>query len=81
MSTEETLQLANDDDRLPGPQTLTVVIRNPAPTVFWGDGPAYRSVHIRLTDDQREMLSLKRVGTDRGRAIYEEVSACFFEPE
>ena len=58
---------------------LTVIIRNDGPLIFCGDSPKYRSVAIKLTDEQLLALSLECVGIDCGRAVVESISTCFLE--
>lgn len=66
--------------KLPG-DTLTVVIRDDSPMIFCGDSPAYRSVQIRLTDEQRAAIRLAWRGSTGGTDIYEDISKVFIEPE
>ena len=51
---------------------LTVIIRDTYPLMHFNDPLTYRSVHINLTPEQLEKLTL--------RHKTEEVSTCFLEP-
>jgi hypothetical protein len=65
--------------RLPG-YVLTVVIRDDSPMVFCNDLPAYRSVRVQLTGEQRKMLALQYTGSSGTSDFYETISHCFIEP-
>jgi len=66
--------------RLPGP-ILTVVIRDDSPAIHLGDSPRYRSVRLRLTEEQRAMIGLRWTGKSGTADKFESVSKCFIEPE
>lgn len=66
-------------DRLPG-TTLTVILRDDSPMIHCNDKPAYRSVRLTLTNEQRNMARLACTGTAGGSPIYESVSCVFIEP-
>jgi len=59
---------------------LTVVIRNDGPVIHCGDSPSYRSVQIKLTDEQIKQLVLSETNRVGVTAYYEEISRCFIEP-
>lgn len=64
------------------PPCLTVIIRDDSPMIHCGDSPAYRSVMINLTDEQKELLRLKYTDTTSGgNHHYEVISKCFLEDE
>lgn len=67
-----------DKTKLPG-NIITVIIRNDASVIFCESSPAYRSVRIELTEEQREKLTLKQVGVNCGHEIFETISQCFIE--
>jgi len=69
----------SEKQRLPG-YVLTVVIRDDSPMVFCGDSPAYRSVRVQLTHEQRKMLALNYLGKSGTVECYEEISNVFIEP-
>jgi len=58
-------------DSISCPDILTVVIRDDSPMIFCGDSPSYRSVQIRLTNEQKSSLNLVE---------YESFSSCWIEP-
>jgi hypothetical protein len=49
---------------------FTVIIRDDDPMIHAGDSPSYRSITLRLTDDQLDTLKLKS---------NEQISKCFIE--
>ena len=61
------------------PDTMTVIIRDDIPLVCCGDSPSYRSVRVKLTQEQREALMLHSNGVDRGVAVWEEISRVIIE--
>jgi hypothetical protein len=67
-----------DKQKLPG-NTLTVIIRDDSPLIFCDDTPRYRSVQLKLTDEQRNDIALKLMGTNCGNDVYESISSCFIE--
>jgi hypothetical protein len=66
---------------IPCGKILTVVIRDDGPMFHCDDSPAYRSVQIELTEEQRERLKLYESHSSAGTHYYEHVSKCFIEPE
>lgn len=58
---------------------LTVLIRDDTPMIHCNDTPAYRSVRIELTDEQREQIALRATGSTSGNPIYEAISKCWLE--
>lgn len=69
----------------PSPGTLTVIFRDDGP-IYVGGSPAYRSVSIQLTQEQREQLSLRGwqscFGAGRGPERYNEsIDRAFIEPD
>lgn len=61
------------------PDTLTVIIRDDAPLLCAGDSPSYRSVRVKLTQEQREALMLHSNGTSGRSPIWEEISHAIIE--
>jgi len=61
--------------------TLTVVFRDDGPLIHCGDCPAYRSVRIKLTDEQRRQLAMRETHSSGNRTYYEEVSRVILEPD
>jgi len=59
---------------------LTVIIRDDSPLIFYNDSPTYRSVTIKLTDDQLQKLKLKWIGERNRENFHETISKCFIEP-
>lgn len=68
----------NQNQKLP-PDTMTVIIRDDSPLIFCQDAPSYRSVRIKLTQEQREALMLKSNGTTGGSRVWEEISRVIIE--
>ena len=66
-------------DKLKCPPLLTVIFRNDEPLVHCNDSPSYRSVQVRLTDEQRVALGRHWYGTSNGTDDYESISKCFLE--
>lgn len=60
---------------------LNVTIRNPAPMIYLQEPVSYRLVTIELTDEQAKQLTLRSVGYDMGKEIFEEYSQCFLETD
>lgn len=60
---------------------LTVIIRDDSPAYFTGDTPAYRSVRIQLTEQQRAQIALRPAWTNRNDTVYEVISKCIMEPD
>jgi hypothetical protein len=58
---------------------LTVIIRDDGPFIFMHEPPGYRTVHIRLTDEQLENLRLRYIGYSDGHPIYENINQVFIE--
>jgi len=58
---------------------LTIVIRDPAPLAIMDEPVGLRRVTITLTDEQCNAITLKQTGTSGGKAIHEQISACFLE--
>lgn len=60
---------------------VTVIIRNDSPLRHCNDTPQYRTVQLKLTDEQKYQLRL--MWTDRvGKTNYfESISNMFIEPE
>lgn len=67
------------DPILPG-ETLTVIIRDDGPMAVANDAPTYRSVRIKLTQEQREQLKLHQTWRSGGVFHHETISRCFIEP-
>ena len=59
--------------------TLTVIFRDDGPMVCAGDSPAFRSVKIKLTEEQRDALRLRGTYTSGNTEYYESISRCFIE--
>lgn len=59
--------------------TLTIIVRNDGPMDYAGDSPTYRSVHIKLTDEQRKQVMLQPTHSHGSTWFFEEVSKCFIE--
>lgn len=68
----------NENQKLP-PDTMTVIIRDDSPLIFCQDAPSYRSVRIKLTQEQREALMLKSNGESCGNRVWEEISRVIIE--
>lgn len=77
---EQTYELIDDETDC-NKMKLTVIIRNDGPMIFCGDSPSYRSVQIELTPEQCKAITCKKVGTNCGKDIYEDISKVFIEPE
>lgn len=61
--------------------TVTVIFRNDAPLIHCGDSPAYRSVRIQLTDEQRRQLAMRETSSSGNHTFYEEISRIIMEPD
>ena len=61
--------------------TLTVIFRDDSPTIHCGDSPSYRTVRVKLTDEQREALALRFLFTSGGNHFWEDISRAIIEPE
>jgi len=61
-------------------ECLTIIIRDNAPLIFANSTPTYRTVRVRLTEDQQNKIRLKHTGTLGGDEVWEEVSQCILEP-
>ena len=61
--------------------TLTVIFRDDSPTIHCGDSPSYRTVRIKLTDEQREALALKYLFSRGNNHFWEDISRAIIEPE
>jgi hypothetical protein len=66
------------EDKIPNVK-LTVVIRDIAPFVHMQEAPTHRTVHIELTDQQKDLLRLSCVGQVGGRPMHEELDKAFLE--
>lgn len=64
----------------PGPERLTVVIRDESPLIHIGEPVRFRTAVIELTESQRAALSLRQVSTIKGMPIHEEISYVIAEP-
>ena len=70
-----------------GPRTLTVVMlgteRTRMAIIHENEWMPYsrRTVHIKLTDEQREQLAPRKVGFSSGRDVYEEIGDVFLEAD
>ena len=64
-----------------GPPFLTVVIRDDSPLVCAGDRPAYRTVQIELTENQRKECRLFSTYTVGGKDFFEQISQTILEGE
>jgi len=58
---------------------LTVVIRDESPLIHMQEPVNHRTVHIELTQEQREQLALKCVGRAGGTDLYEQIASAFLE--
>ena len=65
-------------NKLPG-GTLSVLIRDDTPMIHCNDSPTFRSVQVKLTDEQRELIALRATGSTSGNPIYESISKCWIE--
>ena len=61
--------------------TLTVIFRDNSTMVRCGDSPSYRTVRIKLTDEQREALSLRYLFSRGNNHFWEDISRAIIEPE
>ncbi len=61
--------------------TLTVIFRDDSPMIHCGDSPSYRTVRVKLTDEQREALALRFSFTSGGNHFWEDISRAIIEPE
>lgn len=61
------------------PATLTVIIRDDAPLVFFNSAPEYRTVRVRLTDEQRAAITLNANGVQGGKPVWESISMAIIE--
>lgn len=61
------------------PDTLTVIIRDDAPVVFCNSTPEYRTVRMRLTDEQREKIMLRANSSQGGNPVWESISMAIIE--
>lgn len=64
-----------------GPAWLTVIIRDDSPLIHSGDRPTYRTVRVRLTDDQRAELALLMVAGAGGHQFHEQVSQAILDED
>jgi len=53
---------------------LRVIIRDDAPLMFANDSPVYRSVEIKLTDEQVGLLKLNWIGMTNNNDYYESIT-------
>lgn len=58
---------------------LTVLIRDDGPMIHCGDSPSYRSVQLKLTDEQIVALSRRQTHSSGGVEYFEQYSRCFIE--
>jgi len=58
--------------RMIKPNTVTIVLRDDSPCASYGGPPSFRSVHIRLSDEQLQRLDQRD---------NEDVNNCFMEHE
>ena len=58
---------------------ITVVIRDDSPMIFCGDSPKYRTVVVKLNEEQEKLLECKKVGCQCNTDIYEAYSQCILE--
>lgn len=49
--------------------------------IYLQEPVSYRLVTIELTDEQAKQLTLRSVGYDMGKEIFEEYSQCFLETD
>ena len=63
----------------PTENTLTVILRDSSPMRHLQDAPSYRTVHLRLTDEQIAALDLRYTDTCGNAANYEDVAQAFLE--
>lgn len=62
------------------PRTLTVILRNYAPSWAFKDPVEHRTVRIRLTDEQCQVLRLRCTHEPSpGQTYFEEISQCILE--
>lgn len=61
--------------------TLTVIFRDDSPMIHCGDSPSYRTVSVKLTDEQREALSLRFLFSNGANHFWEDISRAIIEPE
>lgn len=61
------------------PDTLTVIFRDDGPMICCGDSPSYRTVRVRLTEEQREALTPQTRYTANSVPIMEEISRAIVE--
>ena len=61
------------------PDTLTVIIRDDAPMVFCNSSPEYRTVRVKLTDEQREAIMLHANSSQCGKPVWESISMAIIE--
>ena len=59
---------------------LTVIFRDDSPTIHCGDSPSYRTVTVKLTDEQREALSLRFLFSQGNNHFWEDISRAIIEP-
>ncbi len=72
--------MADERQWRPGPKILTVVIRNPSPFIHMQEPPTHRTVRLVLTDEQRELLSMRWVGSSGKVQHFEEIASIIDEP-
>lgn len=63
----------------PTENTLTVILRDASPMRHLQDPPIYRTVHIRLTDEQIDALDLHLTDTCGTTTFHETVAQAFLE--
>lgn len=68
-----------DKTPLEAPDTLTVVLYNDAMTRCFGEPASHRTIHLKLTDEQRQALRLEWVGFECGQNVHEGISMCYLE--
>jgi hypothetical protein len=65
-------------NKLPG-SILSVLIRDDSPMIHCNDSSQFRSVQIKLTEEQLELIALRATGSTSGNPIYESISKCWIE--
>jgi len=60
---------------------LTVIIRDDCDMVMCGDSPKYRSIQIKLTNEQISKIKLYQTYSCGEKEYHECISSCFLEPK
>jgi hypothetical protein len=70
---------------MPEPQIidniLTIIIRDDSPMAYANDSPTYRSIRIKLTEEQCKQVVLKPTYSSGGNWFFESISKCFIEKD